>query len=335
MIDKSQPIISKEKLEEDKSVDRALRPKTLDEFVGQEKLKNSLFISIKAASQRKEALDHILFSGAPGLGKTSLAYIIAHEEGVNIKVTSGPALERIGDLAAILTNLEENDILFIDEIHRLNRLVEEAFYPAMEEFGLDLVLGKGPGAKTLRLNLPHFTLIGATTRPSLLSSPLRDRFGFIYQLNFYHPDEIKEIVKRAAQILDIKIDELAAIEIARRARFTPRIANRLLKRVRDFAQVKNRKINKQLVVEALEMFDIDKMGLSDLDRKMLKIIIEKFSGGPVGLKTLSAAVNEDIFSLENIYEPYLLRMGFLERTPRGRRATPAAYKYLGYHQGLF
>ena len=329
MKNKSKIIISQE-IQEDLAVERTLRPRTLDEFVGQEKLKESLQISIEAAKQRKEPVDHILFAGAPGLGKTSLSYIIAHEENVNIKVTSGPALGRVGDLAAIITNLQENDILFIDEIHSLNKLVEESFYPVMEEFGLDLILGKGVGAKNLRLNLPHFTLIGATTKPSLLSSPLRDRFGFFYQLNYYQEEDIEKIIKRSAKILNIEIDDEAVREVALRSRFTPRVANRLLKKVRDFAQVKNRKIDKYLVDEALLMFEIDNKGLTETDRRILKIIIEKFDGGPVGLKTLSVILGEDINSLEDIYEPYLLQIGFLERTPRGRKATKEAFKYLGY-----
>jgi len=335
MKQKSQLIIAGEEVKEDRLTDSMLRPKTLNEFVGQKKLKESLLISIKAAKERGEPIDHLLFSGAPGLGKTSLSYIIAREEGVNIKVTSGPALQRVADLAAILTNLEKNDILFIDEIHRLNRIIEEALYPVMEEFGLDLILGKGPGAKILRLNLSSFTLIGATTRPSLLSSPLRDRFGFFYQLNYYNLQEIEEIVKRSAYLLNIEIENEATKEIAIRARFTPRVANRFLKRVRDFAQVKKRKIDKDLVDEALSMFEIDNKGLTETDRRVLKMIIEKFNGGPVGLKNLSVTLNEDIFSLEDIYEPYLLQIGFLERTPRGRKATKEAYKYLGYEKGLF
>ena len=313
---------------DDIQVDQSLRPKSFSDFIGQDKLKSSLKIAMKAANERKESLEHILFSGPPGLGKTSLSHLIAKEQNKNIKITSGPALERLGDLAAILTSLEEGDILFIDEIHRLNRLVEEAFYPALEEFALDIILGKGPGAKTLRLDLPKFTLIGATTRPSLLSSPLRDRFGFHYQLNFYQKEEIGDIIKRSAKILSLKINDDAVREIADRSRSTPRIANRLLKRVRDFAQVKKRSVDAELVHEALSLFEVDKLGLTTNDRRLLNILIDKFNGGPVGLKTLSIALNEEIASLEDLYEPYLLQIGFLERTSRGRKASGLAYKYL-------
>ena len=328
MKNKFQTIIGEER-EEDKIIDKTLRPRTLEEFVGQEKLKESLKISLEAARQREEPVDHLLFASPPGLGKTSLAYIIAREQRVKIRVTSGPALQRVADLAAILTSLEPNDIFFIDEIHRLQRPVEEALYPVMEEFGLDLILGKGPGARTFRLSISPFTLIGATTRPSLLSSPLRDRFGFFYELNYYELEEIEKIIRRSASLLEIELEEEALKEIARRSRFTPRIANRLLKRVRDFSQVKKRKIDKTLVEAALALFEIDEQGLTEIDRKILRIIIERFDGGPVGLKNLSVTLNQDLLSLEDIYEPYLLQIGFLERTPRGRKVTREAYKYLG------
>ncbi len=332
---KNHNIVSSQELPEDKTMDLTLRPKTMAEFIGQEKMKANLRIFIEAAKQRKEPLDHALFHGGPGLGKTTISYIMAREMGVNIRVTSGPALERVGDLAAILTNLENGDILFIDECHRLNRVIEEVLYPAMEDYGIDLVLGKGPTARTLRLDLPHFTLIGATTRPSFLSSPLRDRFGATYQLNFYQVPEIKEIIKRSANILGIEIEEEAAEEVARRARFTPRVANRLLKRVRDFVQVKGKKIIvPELAVQALKMLEIDEMGLNQMDRKILTTVIEKFSGGPVGVKTLAVAIGEELDSIEEIYEPYLIQLGFLQRTSRGRTVTERAYKHLGRKKGL-
>jgi len=331
---KNHTIVSREESPEDKTLDLSLRPKNLDEFVGQSKMKECLKIFIEAARQRGESMDHILFQGGPGLGKTTLSYIIANEMGTNIRITSGPAIERVGDLAAIITNLENGDILFIDEIHRLNRAIEETLYPAMEEYGLDLILGKGPTARTLRLDLPHFTLIGATTRPSLLSSPLRDRFGVTYQLNFYQTEEIKKIVERSADILRLKIDEEATLEIAQRSRFTPRVANRLLKRVRDFAQIKKRAIiDRDTAVEALAMLEIDEKGLTQLDQKVLATLIEKFGGGPVGLKTLAVSVGEELETIEEIYEPYLIQLGFLNRTPRGRTATELAYKHLGLPPG--
>ncbi|MCH7759153.1 Holliday junction branch migration DNA helicase RuvB [Patescibacteria group bacterium] len=332
---KSYNIITQQELPEDQGIDLTLRPKTLVDFIGQEKLKTNLKIFIKAAQGRQEPLDHILFHGSHGLGKTTISHIIAHEMGSEIQVTSGPAIERVGDLAAILTNLEDKGILFIDEIHRLNRSIEEILYPAMEEYALDLVVGKGPGAKILRLDLPHFTLIGATTRPSLLSPPLRDRFGLTHQLDFYQIEDIKKIIQRSANILNIELNDQAAQEIAKCSRFTPRVANRLLKRVRDFAQVKNKKIiDHALAVYALEMLEIDTMGLNSVDRRILTILISKFSGGPVGIKTLAIATGEDLDSLEEIYEPYLIRLGFLNRTLRGRMATDLAYQHLGYKKGM-
>jgi len=329
-------IISAQDLPEDKGLDQNLRPQRLLDFIGQDKIKENLKIFIVAAQQRKQSLEHVLLNGGPGLGKTTMAYIIAHETKVNLRVTSGPALERAGDLASILTNLNNGDILFIDEIHRLNRVIEEVLYPAMEEFGIDLVLGKGPGAKTLRLDLPHFTLIGATTRPSLLSSPLRDRFGVVYQLDFYRLEDIEKIVNRSAKILGIKLTNSAAYEIAKRARFTPRIANRLLKRVRDFAQVQQHKIiDQEVVSQALEMLEIDSVGLNPMDRKILSTMIEKFKGGPVGVKSLAIAVGEEMEAMEEIYEPYLIQSGFLHRTSRGRMATDKAYQHLGIKKGFF
>ncbi|MBU4369142.1 Holliday junction branch migration DNA helicase RuvB [Patescibacteria group bacterium] len=328
-------IISQKELPEDKKMDLNLRPKTLQDFIGQEKLKANLKIFIQAAKQRQQPLEHALFHGNHGLGKTTLSYIIAHEMDTEIQVTSGPALEKVGDLAAILTSLKDGSILFIDEIHRLNRSIEEVLYPAMEEYALDLIVGQGPSAKILRLDLPQFTLIGATTRPSLISPPLRDRFGAVYQLNFYQTSEIKEIVLRSADILKIKIEEKAAQEVAQCSRFTPRVANRLLKRVRDFAQVHDHeKINQKIAQQALEMLEIDHLGLNYTDRRILSCLIEKFSGGPVGIKTLAVATGEDLNTIEEIYEPYLIQSGFLDRTLRGRIATPLAYKHLGYKRGF-
>jgi len=315
---------------QDREFEATLRPKNLDEFIGQTKIKDNLKVFIQATLQRSEPLDHVLFYGPPGLGKTTLAHIISKELGVNIKVTSGPMLERPGDLAAILTNLNDQDILFIDEIHRLPRIVEEVLYPAMEDYHLDIVIGQGPNARTLKVNLPKFTLIGATTRTGLLTSPLRDRFGMIMRLEFYSPEELKEIVKRAARILQIEIQEEAAWEIARRSRGTPRIANRLLKRIRDFAQVKGDGIvDIKITRHALEAMEVDHRGLDEMDRRLLKTIIEKFGGGPVGLDTLAASLREDRETIEDVYEPYLLQEGFIERTPRGRVATAEAYKHLG------
>jgi Holliday junction DNA helicase RuvB len=310
--------------------DVSLRPKTLDEFIGQPKLKENLSIFLQAAKQRSEPCEHVLLYGPPGLGKTTLANVIAREMNANIKITSGPALERVGDLAAILTNLEEGDVLFIDEIHRMNRNIEEVLYPAMEDFALDLVIGKGPSARTLRLDLKRFTLIGATTRMSLLAAPLRDRFGAVYHLDFYGEDEMTSILKRTASLLSIALEDDPARLIATRARRTPRIGNRLLKRVRDFAQVRASGIlDGDTVNKALDALDIDPRGLDESDRRTLRTLIEKFNGGPVGLTTLAAATNEDMATLEDVIEPFLLQEGFLQRTPRGRVASDLAYTHLG------
>jgi Holliday junction DNA helicase RuvB len=315
---------------EDQKFDLSLRPKTLAEFVGQKKIKDNLEIFMKAAQQRKEPIEHVLLYGNPGLGKTTLAHIIGREMDSNVKVTSGPALERVGDLAAILTNLEDNDVLFIDEIHRMNKTIEEVLYPAMEDYALDIIIGKGPSARTLRLDLQRFTIIGATTKISMLSSPLRDRFGATHHLNYYDPADIEKIVGRNANILNLEIDDEAKSKIASRSRRTPRVANRLLKRVRDFAQVKaDGKINKDITEEALKLMEIDEHGLDQVDRRILEVIIDKFKGGPVGLTTLAAASGEEISTIEDIYEPYLLQEGFLHRTPRGRVATDSAYRLLG------
>lgn len=306
-----------------------LRPQKLADYVGQEKIKENLKILVDAASARKEILEHLLLYGPPGLGKTTLAHIIAREIGANIKITSGPAIEKAGDLASLLTNLGENDVLFIDEIHRLNKTVEEILYPAMEDYCLDIILGKGAGAKALRLDLPKFTLIGATTRIGLLSAPFRDRFGMTYRLDYYEEDEIGQIIERAAKILNIKIDPEGKKEIAKRARRTPRVANRLLKRVRDFAQVKaGGKINQSVAEQALMQLDVDDLGLDGNDRRILEALIGKFAGGPVGISSLAAATSEDSGTIEEIYEPYLLRLGLIARTPKGRVATPAAYDHL-------
>ena len=306
-----------------------MRPRQLTGFIGQTKVKENLKIAITAAKSRGEALDHILLYGPPGLGKTTMAHIIASEVGVNIKITSGPAVERTGDLAAILTNLRSQDILFIDEIHRLNRTVEEMLYPAMEDFALDIIIGKGPGAKNLRINLPDFTLIGATTRFALLSPPLRDRFGAVYRLDFYDRTSIEEILKRSARILQIEVEDKGISEIARRARGTPRVANRLLKRVRDYAQVMaDGLITQPVAVEALGKLEIDPIGLDEIDHKVLSTIIDKFNGGPVGLDTIAASVSEEADTIMDVYEPYLMQLGFLDRTPRGRLATRLAYEHL-------
>ncbi len=322
-------IISGGKNEEDLLLDKTLRPQLLKYYIGQSKVKEKLAIFIEAARARGEALDHVLLYGPPGLGKTTLANIIANELNVNIHTTSGPAIERPGDLAAILTNLQENDVLFIDEIHRLNKVVEEVLYPAMEDYSLDIVIGKGPSARSVRLDLAQFTLVGATTRAGLLSSPLRDRFGVINRLEFYKNDELGEIINRSARVLGIEIAENGAIEIARRSRGTPRISNRLLKRVRDFAQVKaDGDITTEVVDKALLLLEIDKLGLDSLDHKLLRTIITKFDGGPVGLNTLAASISEERETIEDVYEPYLLQIGFLDRTPRGRVATIAAYNHL-------
>jgi Holliday junction DNA helicase RuvB len=313
----------------DKLIDSTLRPQKLDEYIGQETAKENLKIFISAAQARKEALEHVLIFGPPGLGKTTLANIIANEMGSDIKVTSGPAIERTGDLAAILTNLSDGDVLFIDEIHRMNKSVEEILYPAMEDFALDIIIGKGPSARTLRLDLPKFTIIGATTKVSGLSSPLRDRFGNIFRLNFYSPEEISQIIERASKILNTDIDPDSLKEISRRARQTPRIANRLFKRVRDFAQVKkDGKIDSDIATEALNRLEVDKIGLDSIDRQFLVTLIDKFSGGPVGLNTLASSLSEEMDTLEDVIEPFLLQVGFINRTPRGRVATELAYRHL-------
>lgn len=323
-------IITTENLEEDIKIEGELRPLSLKEYIGQEKTKQTLEIYIKAAKERGEPLDHVLFYGPPGLGKTTLAGIIANEMGVNMKVTSGPAIEKPGEMAAILNSLQENDVLFVDEIHRLNRQVEEVLYPAMEDYAIDIMIGKGAGARSIRLNLPKFTLVGATTRAGMLTAPLRDRFGVVNRLEFYSDQELKTIVLRSAKVLNVEIEEEGALELARRSRGTPRLANRLLKRVRDFAQVKyDGVITKEVANYALDLLDVDKYGLDHIDRGILLTMIEKFQGGPVGLDTLAAAVSEDAGTLEDVYEPYLLKNGFIQRTPRGRVVTELAYRHLG------
>jgi Holliday junction DNA helicase RuvB len=314
---------------EDKNLDLALRPKQWDEYIGQKAIKDNLRILIDAARGRNEPIEHVLFYGPAGLGKTSLAYLVAKEMNTNIRVTSGPAIEKVGDLASILTNLMPNDVLFIDEAHRLNKLIEEVLYPAMESRTLDIVIGKGPSARTIQLELPPFTLIAATTRIGLLSSPLRSRFGATFRLDYYNLDDMKKIIQRSAGLLKIEPEKEAIERIARSARFTPRVANRLLKRVRDYAQVNGLKISDSTAKAALELLEIDEVGLEPTDRKLMEIIIEKFQGGPVGLQSLAAASSEEIDTIEEIYEPYLMRLGFIERTPRGRVATRLAYSHLG------
>lgn len=311
-------------------LEATLRPRSLAEYIGQTRVKEKLQVFIQAARERQEPLDHVLLHGPPGLGKTTLAQIIAREMGVNIRATSGPAIERQGDLVAILTNLEPGDVLFIDEIHRLNRVVEEVLYPAMEDYAVDIVIGKGPSARSLRLELPRFTLVGATTKAGRLTSPLRDRFGVIERLDYYGPEELQRIILRAANVLDVPIDPVGAAEIAGRARGTPRVANRLLRRVRDIAQVHyDGKIEREVADRALTLLDVDHQGLDTVDRELLKAIIDKFEGGPVGLETLAASIGEETATIEDVYEPYLMQLGYLKRTPRGRVATALAYRHLG------
>ncbi len=323
-------MITTEYTEEDVRIEGSLRPQYLSDYIGQEKAKNTLKIYIEAAKQRNDALDHVLFYGPPGLGKTTLAGIIANEMGTHMKVTSGPAIEKPGEMAAILNSLQEGDVLFVDEIHRLNRQVEEVLYPAMEDFAIDIMIGKGATARSIRLDLPKFTLVGATTRAGLLTAPLRDRFGVIQHLEFYSYEELKTIILHSARILQVEIDEDGAMQLARRSRGTPRLANRLLKRVRDFAQVKyDGKISSEVAAFALDLMEVDRYGLDQTDRGILRMMIENYQGGPVGLETLAASIGEDAGTIEDVYEPYLLQHGFIQRTPRGRMATPKAYAHLG------
>lgn len=325
-------IVTTDMIEEDVRTEGSLRPQYLKDYIGQEKTKENLKIFIEAAKQREDVLDHVLFYGPPGLGKTTLAGIIANEMGTHMKVTSGPAIEKPGEMAAILNNLQEGDVLFVDEIHRLNRQVEEVLYPAMEDFAIDIMIGKGSSARSIRLDLPKFTLVGATTRAGLLTAPLRDRFGVIHHLEFYTVDELQTIIMHSAAILDVEVDTRGAMEMAKRSRGTPRLANRILRRVRDFAQVKyDGKITKEVASFALDLLEVDKYGLDATDRTLLTTIIDKFQGGPVGLDTLAAAVGEDSGTIEDVYEPYLIKNGFLNRTPRGRVVTSLAYHHLGLH----
>ncbi len=325
-----QRTISNKENGEDKILDLTLRPKKLNEFIGQDKIKNNLGIFIEAAQKRGEPIEHVLLYGSPGLGKTTLAHVIANELKGNIRVTSGPAIEKAGDLAAILTNLAQGDILFIDEVHRLNSVIEEILYPAMEDYALDIIIGKGPSARTLRIDLPHFTIIGATTKISLLSAPFRERFGMTYHLDFYQSDDIEKIINRSAKILQVALDKESIREIAQRSRRTPRVANRLLKRVRDYCEVKgDGRVNNEFCQAAFDLLEIDSLGLDWIDRKIIEVIIEKYNGGPVGLNTIAAATSEEMATIEEVYEPYLMQLGFLDRSPRGRIVTDIAYRHLG------
>ena len=331
----SRRIITTENLEEDAKIENNLRPQLLDDYIGQAKAKEMLNVYIRAARERGDALDHVLFYGPPGLGKTTLAGIIANEMGVNIKITSGPAIEKPGEMAAILNNLQEKDVLFVDEIHRLKRQVEEVLYPAMEDYAIDIMIGKGATARSIRLDLPKFTLVGATTRAGMLTAPLRDRFGVVHRMEYYTTEELVTIIKRSARVLEVGIDEAGALALARRSRGTPRLANRLLKRVRDFAQVKyDGDITKEVADYALDLLDVDKEGLDQTDRELLLTIVNKFAGGPVGLDTLAASVGEDAGTIEDVYEPYLLKNGFIQRTPKGRIVTEKAYIHLGIEMNM-